>query len=43
MREKFMIPRKTVTSVAAALMILIGAASSMAGVTDLSPNSTVVD
>ena len=38
-----MFSRRTVTSVAAALMILIGAASSMAGVTDLSPNSTVVD
>ena len=38
-----MFSRRTVTSIAAALMILVGAASSMAGVTDLSPNSTVVD
>jgi hypothetical protein len=38
-----MFSRTTITSVATALMILIGAASSMAGVMDLSPNSTVVD
>jgi hypothetical protein len=38
-----MFSRRTVTGVAAALMILVGAGSSMAGVTDLSPNSTVVD
>jgi hypothetical protein len=38
-----MFSRRTVTGIAAALMILVGAASSMAGVTDLSPNSSVVD
>jgi hypothetical protein len=38
-----MFSRRTVIGVAAALMILVGTASSMAGVTDLSPNSTVVD
>jgi len=38
-----MFSRRIVTDVTAALMILVGAASSMAGVTDLSPNSTVVD
>jgi len=38
-----MFSRRTVTSVAAALMILVGAASSMAGVTDLTNNSSVLD
>jgi len=38
-----MFSRKTVASVAVALMILVGAASAMAGLMDLSPNSTVTD
>src|ERR1700682_6294199 len=38
-----MFSRRTVTSVAAALMILVGAASAMAGLTDSSANSSVLD
>jgi hypothetical protein len=38
-----MFSRRTLTSVAAALMILVGAASARAGMMDLSPNSTVTD
>ena len=38
-----MFSRKTVASVAVALMILVGAASARAGVMDLSPNSSVLD
>jgi hypothetical protein len=38
-----MFSRKTVASVAVALMILVGAAIARAGVMDLSPNSSVVD
>src|ERR1700674_3780572 len=38
-----MLSRRTVTRVAAALMVLFAAASARAGMMDLSPNSTVTD